>query len=715
MSYLALASVYVLAYVVVGVLLRGHVFAQAVYADVSLLLPALAACAIIARRRREWLGVPRLFWDAFLLGMIVWTGGHITWAVSTLWFHRGAWEAWHTLFSLTAGAGPIVAMLALPHLGRRERATSSISVVLVGYAILAGFIYAYFVLVPSIVAADVRAERAMLVLLQAQRATLVVGFGALAWVARRSDWRNTYLRLLAGAVVGLLIRMASGYTLEGAFHGDIAFGLSWIVPFLSYGWAAAEAPATPVDQRPNAAEGASSPLLLVVPVLLVPAIGYGLANLSALGDPGDSFRVLLTTLTTVAGFGVLTVRFSAQSTELQKADARLRLLAAAFEQTEDFILITDADGAIVQANGSAVQALGYDRPELRRMRLSQVVERGFEDTIEQIGGAVRKSGVWRGTLVHRRKDGSTFPAANTVVALRSGAGEVTHFVGVGRDMTQELQLREQLVTTERLSAIGELVAGVAHELNNPLQTVIGSVELLLDGDGTNQRKDLELVRQEATRAGQIVRNLLAFVRRSTPDRRPEDLNQIVRSTAAVREHHLAQQNIALELYLDPRPVVALVNREEIQQIVLNLVLNAEHAIGDVPGAIRIRTVAGPSMHSLTVTDTGPGIKPDLRGRIFEPFFTTKDVGQGTGLGLSISLGIATAHGGSLELCAAAPEPTGVLPRSVALPSADAPAPQPRPAPGVSPGACFRLTLPAFVATQARPGEAVVSAVKLRDR
>lgn len=704
MSYLALASVYVLAYVVVGVLLRGHVFAQAVYADVSLLLPALAACAIIARRRREWLGVPRLFWDAFLLGMIVWTGGHITWAVSTLWFHRGAWEAWHTLFSLTAGAGPIVAMLALPHLGRRERATSSISVVLVGYAILAGFIYAYFVLVPSIVAADVRAERAMLLLLQAQRAILVVGLGALAWVARPTDWRDTYLRLLAGAVVGLLIRIVSGYTLPaGAFHGDIAFGLSWIVPFLSYGWAAAEAPATPVDQRPNAAEGASSPLLLVIPVLLVPAIGYGLAQVSALGDPGDSFRVLLTTLTTVAGFGVLTVRFSAQSTELQKADARLRLLAAAFEQTEDFILITDADGAIVQANGSAVQALGYDRPELRRMRLSQVVERGFEDTIEQIGGAVRKSGVWRGTLVHRRKDGSSFPAANTVVALRSGDGQVTHFVGVGRDMTQELQLREQLVTTERLSAIGELVAGVAHELNNPLQTVIGSVELLLDGDGTHQRKDLELVRQEATRAGQIVRNLLAFVRRSTPDRRPEDLNQVVRSTAAVREHHLAQQNIALELYLDPRPVVALVNREEIQQIVLNLVLNAEHAIGDVPGAIRIRTVAGPSMHSLTVTDTGPGIKPDLRGRIFEPFFTTKDVGQGTGLGLSISLGIATAHGGSLELCAAAPEPTGVLPRPVALT-------------GVSAGACFKLTLPAFTAsTQPKPGAPAVAGLKMRDR
>ena len=712
MAYLVLASVYVLAYVVVGLLLRGHAFAASLYSDIGLLLPALAVYAIIARRRRQWLGVPRLFWDAFLLTMVVWTGGHLTWAVSTLGFHRGAWEAWHTLFSLAAGSGPMVAMLALPHLGRRERATSSISVVLVGYAILAGFIYAYFVLVPSIVGADARAERAMVALLQAQRTLLVLGLGALAWVARRSDWRNTYLILLGGAVGGLLIRVASGFTLAAdPFRVGIAYGLSWVVPFLSYGWAAALAPATSADQRANAAEGTSSPLLLVIPVLLVPAIGYGLVDLSPLGDPGDSFRVLLTTLTTVAGFGVLTVRFSAQSTELQKADARLRLLAAAVEQTEDFILITDAEGANVQANASAVQALGYDRAELRRMRLSEVVEHGFEDTIEQIGGAVRKSGVWRGTLVHRRKDGTTFPAANTVVALRSGDGGVTHFVGVGRDMTQELQLREQLVTTERLSAIGELVAGVAHELNNPLQTVIGSVELLLDGEGTDQRKDLELVRQEATRAGQIVRNLLAFVRRSTPDRRPEDLNQIVRSTAAVREHHLAQQNIALELYLDPRPVVALVNREEIQQIVLNLVLNAEHAIGDVPGAIRIRTVAGPSEHSLTVTDTGPGIRPELRGRIFEPFFTTKDVGQGTGLGLSISLGIATAHGGSLELCSSVPEPSGILPRPASLGSLDAPPLLPKPGPSVSNGACFRLTLPAFVTTAKNAPAAVAAPIR----
>ena len=143
--------------------------------------------------------------------------------------------------------------------------------------------------------------------------------------------------------------------------------------------------------------------------------------------------------------------------------------------------------------------------------------------VDHVGSEVRQKGIWRGTLVHRRKDGSTFPASSTVVALRNRDGRVTHFVGVERDITDELQLRDQLVHSERLSAVGELVAGVAHEINNPLQTIIGCVELMIEERRhERQSRDLELVRQEATRAGQIVRNLLAFVRRelARSSRRP---------------------------------------------------------------------------------------------------------------------------------------------------------------------------------------------------
>jgi two-component system NtrC family sensor kinase len=218
------------------------------------------------------------------------------------------------------------------------------------------------------------------------------------------------------------------------------------------------------------------------------------------------------------------------------------------------------------------------------------------------------------------------------------------------------------VHSERLSAVGELVAGVAHEINNPLQTIVGCVELLIeDRKATGQQlQDLQLVRQEAARAGQIVRNLLSFVRRSSPERSVADLNHIARATATLREQHLRDRNIRLLLELHPGVLPILVSREEIQQIVLNLVLNAEHAIGDKPGTIAIRTNTGGRAHRLEVTDDGPGIPAELRGRVFEPFFTTKDVGQGTGLGLSIALGIATAHGGSLECVETRPGATFIL-------------------------------------------------------
>jgi two-component system NtrC family sensor kinase len=211
---------------------------------------------------------------------------------------------------------------------------------------------------------------------------------------------------------------------------------------------------------------------------------------------------------------------------------------------------------------------------------------------------------------------------------------------------------------------------VAHEINNPLQTIIGSVELMMEESTTPAiQRDLELVRREAGRAGQIVRSLLSFVRRSTPDRTAVDLNDIIRGTVELRQFYQQQNNFTVATELQPGPARALVNREEIQQIILNLVMNAEQAM-ELSGRgsrITLRSYTAGGDQVVEVVDDGPGIGPELRGRIFEPFFTTKEVGQGTGLGLSISHGIAAAHGGLLELGHTA-----------------------------GGGACFRLTLPAHV-------------------
>ncbi len=695
MRYLVFGIVYLLVYLGLGAVLGGHPLARTIVADGLLLSLAMAICAVIAWRRREWEGTHRLFWVAFGTGLALWCVGQIGFTINTVTGHR-TWVEWHTMFSLCGGIGPTVALLALPYRGARKTSSAGIGIEIVSYATLMGFIYAYFVMVPSVVPAAPSAEpqRALLVLIQIQRFVLFIGLAACIFFSAGTPWRDTFARLTVGAGVGFVLRFVTSSAINGdRYHEGSVYDLAWIVPYLCYLWAALEAPKTQPDPEiapPRRAwEGG---IVSVIPVLAMPIIGFGLLRVQPLGDPGDSVRLLLTTMATVAGLGLLTLRVSMQSTELQRADARLRLLAAATEQTGDLILITRANGAFEHGNEACVHALGYTRDELSRMMLSELLERGFERMVDHIGIEVRQKGVWRGTLIHRRKDGSTFPASSTVVALRSSEGRVTHFVGVQRDITDELKLRDQLVHSERLSAVGELVAGVAHEINNPLQTIVGCVELLIEErKATGQElADLQLVRHEAGRAGQIVRNLLSFVRRGSPERGIADLNQIARATAALREQHLRDQNVALTLELHPGVLPILVNREEIQQIVLNLVLNAEHAIGDAPGKITIRTRTGEHLHRLEVTDDGPGISPELRGRVFEPFFTTKEVGEGTGLGLSIALGIANAHGGSLELG----EGARIRDQGSGFSDPRSQIPDPRP------GACFVLTLPAHAIVEA---------------
>ena len=334
----------------------------------------------------------------------------------------------------------------------------------------------------------------------------------------------------------------------------------------------------------------------------------------------------------VAGLGVLTLRLSVQSGELQRADARIRLLAAATEQTADLILITRADGAFEHANDACVHALGYTRDELAGMALPDLLERGFERMVDHVGSEVRQKG-------HLARHADPPPQGRQhVPGLEHGRrrcgtaeGRVTHFVGVERDITDELKLRDQLVHSERLSAIGELVAGVAHEINNPLQTIIGCVELMIEEQrdsgpaaaissscGRKRRAPARSCATCSRSSGAALRT----DRRPTSTRSPARRRRCASTTSRSTTSRCSSQ-------LHPGVLPVLVNREEIQQIVLNLVSNAEHAHRPTRRApSRIRTNAGEHAHILQVADDGPGISPELRGRVFEPFFTTKDVGRG---------------------------------------------------------------------------------------
>jgi PAS domain S-box-containing protein len=668
-SYLSIGIGYVIAYACLGWALRDSPLLLSLFGNAGLLAPPVAVCAIVVRRRRHWAGCQRLFWDTFAIGIGLWVIGHLGWAFEEIVLGRHSWLQWHTLFSLCGGIGPLIALLARPHAGVRRDAVGSVGMVIGSYGLLVVFIYTYFVLVPSLVPGPTDPRATLLTLVQVNRALLFLAMLTVMLVARRTPWHRAYASLALGTGIGFFLRIVTSLAImRGQYQTGTLYDMAWIAPFLCYAGAALLAPDSPkTSGTVELPSRAIHPAVVALPVFLIPLVGYSALYLQPLGGTGDSFRALLTGLVTVAGLGLVTLRLAAQGGELQRVDARMRLLAAATEQAGDLILITRADGGVELANDAFVRALGYSRQELSRLGFADLVEQGFGSLGTHITAEIRERGIWRGTLARHRRDGSTFPAACTVVALRDAAGKITHFVGTERDISQELKLRDQLVHSERLSAIGELVAGVAHEINNPLQTIIGSVELLLDsGPDQGSRADLEVVRREAARAGQIVRNLLSFVRRSAPNRTSTDLNDIVRSVVELRGYHLEQHNVTLKIELQPSPAHVLVNREEIQQIILNLILNAEQAMlaAGRGTTITIRTLSESGDHVVEVTDDGPGVSAEMRGRIFEPFFTTKEVGKGTGLGLSISHGIASAHGGALALCAEGP------------------------------GACFRLVLPA---------------------
>ncbi|MHB0877964.1 MAG: hybrid sensor histidine kinase/response regulator [Anaerolineae bacterium] len=219
------------------------------------------------------------------------------------------------------------------------------------------------------------------------------------------------------------------------------------------------------------------------------------------------------------------------------------------------------------------------------------------------------------------------------------------------EMRKLQEMQNQLVQAEKLSAVGELVSGVAHELNNPLTAVIGYAELLrAEITDENYRKDLDNILRSAERSMRIVRNLLTFARRQKTERRMVDLNELIQQTVEIQAYQLRVDNIKVELDLDETLPHTAADGAQLQQVLLNIVMNAHQAIhsGRDRGLITIRTRRkGDETLQVTVKDDGPGIPADVISRIFDPFFTTKEVGVGTGLGLSICYGIVHGHGGRI--------------------------------------------------------------------
>lgn len=217
--------------------------------------------------------------------------------------------------------------------------------------------------------------------------------------------------------------------------------------------------------------------------------------------------------------------------------------------------------------------------------------------------------------------------------------------------------RTKLIHSDRLASLGQLAASVAHEVNNPIGSVINLTALLrrIMGSGgippgreEEFRRHLQRIEEETTRVGRIVSDLLSFSRRSKPQRDPSDLNAIVGKTVDLLHHKLDLAGVDRKLELDPALAPVPCDRSQIEQVLINLVMNAAEAVGR-GGKVVVRTAQEPGTARLEVADNGPGIPADVLPRIYDPFFTTKDAGKGVGLGLAVVYGIVEAHGGSIDV------------------------------------------------------------------
>ncbi|MDB4883051.1 MAG: hypothetical protein JWL95_1817, partial [Gemmatimonadetes bacterium] len=352
---------------------------------------------------------------------------------------------------------------------------------------------------------------------------------------------------------------------------------------------------------------------------------------------------------------------------MRQAEWRFRTL---FRAAPDAVLtVLQASGRIREANDAVRAVFGLDPHQVIGRTLLELVVPEDRPLLES---ALAKAfdGVQTRVELHVGEPGGP----TRIVALaanRLPEADPPSALLVGRDMTHEREMRVRLMESDRLAAVGELVAGVAHEVNNPLSSISAFAQLLLrDGTlTTSQRESVDVIRAETMRASQVVKDLLAFARRSEPQRVPIDLNGVVARTLRMRQYQFVESSVRVEQNLAPDLPAVLGDARQLQQVCLNLITNAVQAMAIRGGGIlELRTALLEQTVVLDIQDSGPGISTSARAHIFEPFFTTKNEGEGTGLGLSVSYGIVSAHGGKIEVISTGTEGTTFR---VALPAARA--------------------------------------------
>lgn len=324
-----------------------------------------------------------------------------------------------------------------------------------------------------------------------------------------------------------------------------------------------------------------------------------------------------------------------------------------FVNSKDMVYFCNAENRLVNMNASGLEMLGYSLNTPSFLNLWDMffneddLDRYFEEIVTR--GFVKDFEV-----EFKKSDGSNIFVLLSANAIHNDEGIFTGCEGIAKDLTRVRTMMAQLAASEKMASIGQMAAGVAHEINTPLGVILGYSQLLMDDFpvGTEEGESLEVIERQTKACRKIVADLLKFSRQSESSREDISINEILTDVLAVTEHSLNMDHIVVYKNLAPDLATIVGDTEKLRQVFINFINNAHHSMEANGGGelfISTRNIRDTKEIIATIRDTGHGIPDKIRSSIFDPFFTTKPVGKGTGLGLSVSYGIIQEHKGNIEV------------------------------------------------------------------
>jgi len=349
-------------------------------------------------------------------------------------------------------------------------------------------------------------------------------------------------------------------------------------------------------------------------------------------------------------------------TEQKLAEEEIRKLTRAVEQSPVSVVITDKEGNIEYVNPCFTQITGYTEEEARGQnpRILKSGEQG-EEFYRDLWQTITSGQVWRGELHNKKKSGELYWESAVISPVRDERGNITHFIGVKENITQRKASEEklkfaqkQLIETEKFSAIGQLAAGVSHEVLNPLNIISLHVQMLMKKHQDNEEliRPFEKMSNEIKRIEKILRALLTFSRKTEISSESVSLEDVLNDVISLLGKEFELSNIRVLSQFAPNLPKVIVEKDQMRQVFLNLINNARHAMkegGMLAISLQPVEIKKIPFIKMQFKDTGTGITKEHLSRIFEPFFTTKPEGEGTGMGLPICLGIIEKHGGTIDI------------------------------------------------------------------